>query len=278
MSPPLLENHLAGVLILAALGSMTAPLSIGRIIIENRIKGRLSHFLQFVSGLDGFWGICIAGISIVFFRETFSPWFSSGWWWLILAVMVSVLIGLIFRYLIRLQFEAEEIFLLVLGLVIFTSGVGYYLKLSPIFMNMIVGMTIAQFHRESEKVLRVIQAAEKPTYLFLLVFAGAYWNYQFWEEILLIIAFILFRFLGKYAGGWIGARKINLDFDVPPDVGKAMLSFGGISLAIAFNFQLTLGGFMGDFIMSATILAILVFDEYTALSILNILRRQGEIS
>ncbi|MBN2365131.1 MAG: hypothetical protein EH225_03415, partial [Calditrichaeota bacterium] len=39
MSPPLLENHLAGVLILAALGSMTAPLSIGRIIIENRIKG-----------------------------------------------------------------------------------------------------------------------------------------------------------------------------------------------------------------------------------------------
>jgi hypothetical protein len=155
---------------------------------------------------------------------------------------------------------------------------GFYFKLSPIFLNLIVGITIAQFPRESEKVMRVIQPAEKPTYVFLLIFAGALWNYRFWEEFLLIAAFILFRYIGKYLGGYISSRSIDCAFPIPGNVGTALLSFGGISLAIALNFQLFYGGFWGDVLMSTTILGIFLFDEYAALSIQSVLRKQGELS
>jgi len=278
ISPPLFENQLTALIILSAIGSMTAPLSIGRTVIEERIKGRLAHFLQFISSLDSFWGIAITGIAFAFFHQPASHWITWGWQWLILSVIIGILLGLLFRFLLRLRFEGEEIFLLVLGLVIFISGIGFYLKISPVFLNMVAGLTLAQFPRISEKVMRVIHTAEKPIYVFLLVFAGAFWDYRFWEEILLIASFIIIRYLGKYLGGWIGSRKIDCAFEIPSDIGKALLSFGGISLAIAFNFQLFYGGYMGDFIMSATILAIFLFDEYTAVSILNILRRQGEVT
>ncbi len=275
---PLVGHNVEALLILAALGSMTAPLSIGRIIIENKVKGRLAHLLQFVSSLDNFWGIIIAGVAMAIYHQPALRWIHAGWQWILLSIVISVSIGLIFRYLLRIRFWQDESFLIVLGLVIFTSGIGFYLKLSPIFMNMIVGLTIAQFHRESDKVMRVLHIAEKPTYIFLLVFAGASWNYRFWEEIVLIVAFILIRFAGKYLGGWISASRIDCSFPIPKDVGKALLSFGGISLALAFNFQLFYGGLMGDFLMSATILAILFFDEYTAISIRNMLKKQGELA
>ena len=277
VSPTPFKNRLEAFIILAALGSMTAPLSIGRIVVEKRIRGRLTHLIQFISSLDSFWGIIIVGIAMAVFHPSALSFIQSGWQWIALSIVISIIIGFLFKFLIRIRFDQEEIFLLVLGLVIFTSGIGFYLKLSPIFMNMVTGMTIAQFPRESEKVMRVIHKAEKPTYLFLLVFAGALWNYRFWEEMLLITVFIVFRFAGKYLGGWISARKINCAFPIPSNIGSSLLSFGGISLAVAFNFQLFYGGFMGDFIMSATILGIFIFDEYAALSIRNTLIKQGEL-
>ena len=273
----LYTNLLEAVIILAALGSMTAPLTIARIAIERKIKGRLTHLLQFISSLDSFWGIAITGITMAIFNPVKFNWPNNGWIWLGLCILISILLGILFSHLIRLRFQQDEIFVLVLGLVIFTSGIGFYLKLSPIFMNFIVGITISQFPRESEKVMRVIHPAEKPTYLFLLIFAGALWNYQFWGEIILISVFVLARFSGKYLGGWVSARQIDCGFEVPTNIGKALLSFGGISLAIAFNFQLFYGGPISDFLMSTAILGILIFDEYTAISTLNILRKQGEV-
>lgn len=273
---PAFHNRLEAVIILAAIGSMTAPFTIARISIERKIKGRLTHLLQFISSLDSFWGILIAGMVIAMFHPYAFKWLNSGWQWFLISIFISILLGILFRYLISLRFQSEEIFVLVLGLVIFTSGIGFYLKLSPIFMTMVVGLTLAQYPRECEKVMRVIHPAEKPTYLFLLVSAGAIWNYQFWEEIFLIFIFIIARFTGKYWGGRLSAKYINCAFEIPSNVGKALLSFGGIALAIAFDFQIFFGGAVGDFLMSATILGILVFDEYTAISTLNILRKEGE--
>jgi hypothetical protein len=269
-------NKSVAVITLAALGSITAPLSIARIAIEHKIKGRLTNFIQFISSLDAFWGIIIAGLAMAIFHIPAQLWIDANWEWIFLSIALGILVGILFRYLIRLKFQREEVFLLVFGLVIFTSGIGFYLQLSPILMTMIVGITLAQFPRESEKVMRIIHIAEKPTYLFMLIYAGALWNYRFWEEIAVIIFFIGARFFGKYLGGWISSKYINCGFNIPPNIGKTLLSFGGVSLAIALNFQLFYGSFIGDIIMSATILGILIFDEYSAISILNILKAKGE--
>ncbi len=265
------------VIILAALGSITAPLSIARLVIEKRPKGRLTHLLQFVGSLDGFWGIIIAGFTIAVFHPVVSQDIASKIQWIFLTILIGIAMGLFLRFLIRFRFSPEEIFLIVLGFVIFTSGVGFYLRLSPILLNMIAGVSLAQFRRESDKVMRVIHAAEKPTYLFLLIFAGALWNFQFLREIIFILSFLIARFAGKYIGGWLSAKNIDCAFPIPKNVGKAMLSFGGVSLAIAFNFQLLYGGFLGDFLMSATIIGIFIFDEYSAVTMRTILESRQEI-
>ncbi len=264
-------------LVFAALGCNTTPITIARAVVMHKASGRLTHLMQFVSGLDGFWGIFFAGITFALFNPLVSNWITSNWQWLLLNVLLGILIGLAFVFLVRSKFERDELTLLVIGLVVFASGVGFYLRLSPIFLNMIVGIVIAQFRREAEKTVRVLGYAETPIYLFLLLFAGALWNINFFSEVAFIGVFIGARFLGKYLGGWISAKTIDCSFPIPGDVGSMLLSFGGISLAIALNYQLFYGGTPGNLVISAAIIGIIVFDEFAAWLIPRVLKRHGEI-
>ncbi len=270
-------NTLEICLILAALGCTTSPLTIARAMVVNRARGRLTHLIQFVSSMDGLYGIVLAGVVFAFINPSASPWINSGASWLILNIVLGLLIGGVFVFLIRSKFDREELTLLVLGLVIFTSGVGFYLRLSPIFLTMIVGTVIAQFPREAEKANRILGAVEKPIYLILLIFAGALWNFNVGLDILIIAGFVAARFLGKYLGGWIAAKNIYCAFPIPVDVGKILLSFGGISLAIALNFKLFATDVGGNLVIGATIVGITLFDEYAAWSTTQVLRKQGEV-
>lgn len=277
LSPPSFHNRVEAVLILAALGAITAPLMIARIMIEYKARGRLTHFIQFISSLDAFWGILLSGLVICVFHPPATVFLHFGWQWISLSIILGMVIGFLFLYLLHLRFMADELFLLAFGLVVFASGVGFYLRISPIFLSMVIGITIAQFPRESERVMRVLAKAEKPAYLFLLVFAGAMWNYRFWEEAMLIVVFLIARYIGKYLGGRFCLKRLDCHLALPGNIGNALLSFGGISLAIAFNFQLFYGGHSGNLVMSATIIGLFVFDEIAAFSTVRMLRKQGEI-
>ncbi len=265
------------VLILGALGALTAPLTINRIVVDKKARGKLTHLLLFTASLDNFWGIALAGILMLLFHPFGSPDLPSFLIWISLTLATGIGIAFIFRFLIQLHFDHHELLLLVLGLVIFTSGIGFYFHISPIFLNMIVGIVLAQFHRESEKVMRVLGLAEKPIYLFLLVFAGAMWKFHLVHEIAMVGIFILARFVAKYLAGGITSKFVDCAFPIPFDVGKGLFSFGGVALAIAFNFDLFYGGLMGSAVMSATIFAIFAFDEYAAIAAQKILKREGEI-
>ena len=265
-------------LVLAALGCVTAPITIGRAVATLGARGRLTHLLQFVSGLDGFWGIVLAGLASAFFNPLKSPVVHSGWQWALLSIVLAFLMGIYLLFLLRSGFDAEETFLLLLGLVVFVSGAGFYLHLSPIFLNMMVGMVIAQFRLPAMQVNRVVVRLEKPLYLMLLVFAGAMWHPEVLPALSVIGTFLLARLVGKLLGGWIGARWIPVGFRVPSRIGHLLLSFGGVSLAIGFNYQLFRGGHAGDLVISATILGIVLFDELAAWHTFRLLRREGDIS
>ncbi|RMG60898.1 MAG: hypothetical protein D6715_14560 [Calditrichaeota bacterium] len=265
-------------LVLGAVGCVTAPITIGRAVATLGARGRLTHLLQFVSGLDGFWGILFAGVGSALFNPLKSPVIHSGWQWFLLGMGLALLMGVYLLYLLRSGFSAEENFLLLLGLVVFVSGAGFYLHLSPIFLNMVVGMVVAQSRIPATQVNRIVVTMEKPLYLMLLVFAGAMWNPAVLPEVGIIAAFLLARLMGKLIGGWISARWIPVGFPVPARIGHLLLSFGGVSLAIAFNYQLFRGGSAGGLVISATIIGIILFDELAAWNTFRLLRQEGEIS
>ncbi len=247
--------------VLAIIGSMTAPMALARLMISHKLRGKLVHLIQFSSSLDAFWGIVLIGGFFIVKQSILPSGITIPWVWLVIVLGLGISIGLSFVFLMRVRFESEELLLLILGLIIFVSGIGFYLHLSPIFLTMIVGMVVAQFPLPARRLSRVLLFAEKPVYLMMLIFAGAWWNVQAATQVVVIVLFLLARLLGKLGGGWLASRLVAVGFPVPGHVGVPLLAFGGTSLAVAFNYLLFNPNVMGDLVISATIIGIVVFDE-----------------
>ncbi len=257
--------------VLGIVGSMTAPIALARMVISHKLRGKLVHLAQFISSLDAFWGIVMIGLFFVFQQSILPSGITIPWVWLTLILVLGIGMGLSFILLLRVRFEPEEMLLLILGLVIFVSGVGFYLHISPIFLTMLVGIVIAQFPFQARRIFRVLLFAEKPIYLMMLIFAGAWWNFHAISHVLIILLFLIARLIGKMGGGWLATRVVDCGFPVPPSMGTILLAFGGTALAIAFNFLLFNVNTAGDLIISATIIGIIVFDELAMFGTLRVL-------
>ncbi len=260
-TPMSVSSALEIAVVLGIVGSMTAPMALARMVISRKLRGKVVHLAQFVSSLDAFWGIVMMGLFFVFRQSILPSGITIPWVWLVLILLLGVGIGLSFVLLLRVRFESEEMLLLILGLVIFVSGIGFYLQISPIFLTMIVGIVIAQFPFQARRISRVLMFAEKPIYLMMLIFAGAWWNFHAISHVVVILLFLIARLMGKMGGGWFASRVVDCGFPVPPSMGTILLAFGGVSLAIAFNFLLFNINTAGDMVISATIIGIIVFDE-----------------
>ncbi len=247
--------------IFAIIGSMTAPMALARMIISHKLRGKLVHLIQFSSSLDAFWGIVFIGGFFIMKQSLLPSGITIPWLWLVIVLVLGMSLGFSFIYLLRLRFEPQELLLLILGLIIFVSGIGFYLHLSPIFLTMVVGVVIAQFSLPARRLSRVLLFAEKPVYLMMLIFAGAWWNVPATTQVWIIIVFLIARLAGKICGGWLASRTVSMGFPVPGNIGIPLLAFGGTALAVAFNYLLFNVNPMGDLVISATIIGIVVFDE-----------------
>ena len=277
LSPGLPINMLIFIaLFLAAVGAISSPITIGRAMITHKARGKLTHLLQFATGLDSFWGITIAGLLFAFFPQT-HPSSLSAVMWIFLYFGIGSSIGFLLLFLLQIGFEQEELLLLTLGIVFFNSGIGFVTGLSPIFLNMITGIVLAQSRIHASRLMNVLTYAEKPIYLMLLVFAGALWYPPVLSAWSLIFLFLASRWLSKWSGGLLATRFASFPFSIPPKVGNMLLSFGGVSLALAFNFTLAVRGEAGNIVLSAALAGIILFDELAMWSTVQTLRQAQEI-
>ena len=161
---------------------------------------------------------------------------SFGVWFGVHLVLGAVL-GLVFTLFLMRDFEDEKILTVVIGMVIFTSGVAYYLELSPIFVNFVLGVALANMCRQSGHVLKMLLSVEKPLYIVLFFFAGASLSLDvpIWAWTL-AIPYLILRFGGRAAGGFLAVR-VWRGIRPLPAMGSALLAPGALSAAMLINFQ-----------------------------------------
>ena len=74
--------------------------------------------------------------------------------------------------------EAGTLFLATIGAVTFSAGLGHVLGVSPIFVNMIFGYSVAVFSQQSLKMKRELDRVVRPLSIILFFFAGAYVKFE----------------------------------------------------------------------------------------------------
>lgn len=110
--------------------------------------------------------------------SSFRPWQSAGQIglsiaeWSALSVFSGVFCGFLFSLFIGRIDQQDKVFLSAIGAIIFASGMGKSLGVSPLFVNLTFGLTVAFFSRHAPQVSRTLDNIIWPVQTMVYVLAG----------------------------------------------------------------------------------------------------------
>jgi hypothetical protein len=74
-----------------------------------------------------------------------------------------------------------------------------------------------------------------------------------------MIIYFFFRVFGKIAGMYTGSHLFKPKFDIPPFIGLALISEGGLAIAIVINFKI-LFPIIGDTLITIIIVSVFLSE------------------
>ncbi len=226
--------------IFASVGSCSSQTAPGLMAQDKEFRrSHILRMLRFISSIGDLPGLIIFGIIFSFLQS--SPLFSgvplAFLQWTVISILLGAVFGWLTIYLIRLQLKKDERLLFAIGIILFCGGTAAYLQLSPLFVNFIAGVIIANFCRQHHEFDHIMAMGEKPIYLILLVLAGGLLEIEPVAAIAGGILFLLVRIAGKVAGGYIVVSLNLKKSDFPWYSGLGLINQGGMALAMIINFQ-----------------------------------------
>jgi hypothetical protein len=184
--------------------------------------------------------------------------------WAVINLALGLACGILFHLFLgppNRRDEAEggsRLFVALAGAIVIASGASYYLNLSPIFTNLILGFILANTGGAHGDVAGLLRATERPVYLALLIFAGAAWSPGSRELLFIAPLFVLVRLAARLAGGWAAGSRLGPVRN--PRFGRALLAQGGLAVALAINYAQVHPELNSDVVLTAALVSVLLFE------------------
>jgi len=271
------EQAMAGA---AVLGASATVSSAGALALVQRLfkaEGALTRLLDGTMRAAELLAIMAFGTVFCVFHASdpeHADWTYANW--LLVTLGLGVGLGALFRLFIGDRFgDDDQVFLAVLGIIVFASGAAYYLQLSPLLVTLILGMTLANVARCADLILATMERQQRTLSLMLLVMAGAMWRPIESSGWIVVLAYLLMRFGAKLLGGW--AASASAPQGVPRDVGRGLLGHGNVAVAMAASFRLAFDGPVVDIAFTAILCSVVLSELSSARQLKGLLLDSGDI-
>jgi hypothetical protein len=267
-------------LVLAATAACTAQTALALIERELGLRdARVLQLLRYISSLDAALGLVVFGFAFCLLHTQPVLGFDAGrsLQWFGLSLAIGAAMGFLLQLLTRVRCSEEELLIFVIGMVVFSSGIALYFRLSPLFVNAVMGVLAANLPGSKIRIFNLLVRLEKPFYIVFLILAGAVWRPGAPWALSLAALYLGLRWLGKVSGGYLAARAAAGDSRPPRALGLGLISQGGMAVAMVMNYyQLTFSG-VTSAVVTAVLIAV-ILNELASPSLAEaVLRRAGEI-
>lgn len=95
--------------------------------------------------------------------------------WSVITVAAGAATGLLFSVFLGREDDPMRMLVATIGVVVFAAGVGSGLGVSPLFVNVIAGLTVAFTSPHATRLHRALDPLRFPTTVLILLIAGASW-------------------------------------------------------------------------------------------------------
>ncbi|MBX3269316.1 MAG: cation:proton antiporter [Sandaracinaceae bacterium] len=179
--------------------------------------------------------------------------------WAVVSVLLGVLLGVLFRPFLGEDDSENGRLLALVGIIVLSSGASYFLQLSPLFVNLTLGLVLVNTAKAGPQIRATLKRTRAPMALVLLVFAGALWRppaLDAAEVALFAIGYTALRIAGKWLGTGLAAWRAGLR----PDYYRGLLAHGEVSVAMAVSLRLVYEGPAIDLAYTAILASVIVCD------------------
>lgn len=259
-------------LVLSIAGAITSPIIIGVVSRDFRIPGRISHMLQFLAAFDNLLGVIIIGIVLAVVNETLLfQTQNTNFFVLLILIVIGIFAAYLYNFLSKSVTKEQEATLYLIGLLIFSIGIAFYLNQSLLFVAFIFGLGISNMQKKVTKLFLGIQQFEKPLYILLLIFVGANISIKHGYYFQYLLIFLIIHYFSKLLSGFVANKFLSPKTRFKNSIGLANLGFGGLSLAIVLDFHLSSPSEFSEMLLFIIAVALLINDVFA----LNYLVKQG---
>lgn len=155
--------------------------------------------------------------------------------WSVITLGLGAALGALFAWFLDEDDSESGTLLALVGIIAFASGAAYFLHLSEITVNLVLGMVLVNVSPSGPRVRRTLQGTYKPMTLLVLLLAGALWDTPpLLLTIVLTVVLVGARALGKMAAGWASSIGTSLR----SDAFRGLIGQGEVALTMAVTFKL----------------------------------------
>ena len=266
---------MAAAIVLGAVATATAPAATLMVVRQYKAKGPLTDILLPVVALDDAVGLVVFAISFGIARSMGQA--SVSILSIILEPLLEVVLSLALGFVMGLLFTLCERFFhsrskrmaVSVTFVMLTVGIscmkfhvgGIHIGFSSLLACMMLGTVFCNICDFSEELMDRADRWTAPILILFFVISGAELDLSVFAEIAVVIiglAYIASRSLGKYFGAGISARWTKCDANIVKYLGITLLPQAGVALGMAI--KATELGPDGAIVRNITLFAVLIYE------------------
>lgn len=254
---------------LAAVATLSSPAAVDALVDRARLHSSILSILQLTARIDALIGVAAFGLILaIFHRGDVAPGIRppTATEWAVINLAIGVASGVLFHLFLGPRDPSSDagatsrLFVALAGAIVVASGASYYLNLSPLYTNLVLGFILANSGGSHRDVTRLLLVTERPVYLALLVFAGAAWSPESVDLLFLAPAFVLVRLAARFLGAKVTAELVAPPGLRTPRLARGLLAQGGLAVAIAVNYTQVRPDLNPRLVLSAALLSVLLFE------------------
>ncbi len=269
-------------LVLGAAASATAPAATVLVIREYRASGFLTELLLKIVAIDDAWCLILAALAIAVANAMRAVTFDvaimfAGVGEVFGALVLGALLAYLTSFMNRLVKTAEELLILILGLILLNVGLSVTLRISVLLSSMTMGFFVINLARENYKFFEVLRSIDAPLYLIFFILSGAHLDFSILHKMGIAgICYVIFRVVGKIYGAKIGAKISNAPKAVEYWSGLALTPQAGVALGIGLVAKARFPDY-GNYIFTIIAATTVVFELVGPLLTKYSLIKAGEV-
>ena len=271
---------IAGAYALSIMGGVTSHFVVDAVIKRYKVKGKISSALSNVSILNVNFNIFIYGILFSLIHLGASEKVKlSPTEWIVVSLLLAAVIGILFFIFIGREQDENKLFVAVLGIALFTSGVAYFLNFSPLYMNFILGVILTNLSKISDKIDKSLNRLLHPFGILIVIMAGFYWvPAGLWVFIPAVIGFIVLRFYTKKIAGYLAFKSSFDQEKLHFEIGRGLFSSDIIVAAMVIDYVNVYQNQFTPIVISCVLSALIFYSIIGFSTTKNYLVDVGEIT